>query len=61
VPEKGPCGPERWKMRFLRREIAAMHESGSGPSRHFAAMRNLIATGGIADSRESSAIYGFTA
>jgi hypothetical protein len=23
-------GPERWKMRFLHREIAAMHESGSG-------------------------------
>jgi hypothetical protein len=29
LPEKGPCAsPERRKMRFLHREIAAMHESG---------------------------------
>ena len=45
------------------RLFAAVHESGSGLSRHFAAMRNLDRYRGIADSRDQSVrpIYGFTA
>jgi hypothetical protein len=34
IAGEGPVrGPERWKMRFLHREIAAMHKSGSGTER----------------------------
>jgi hypothetical protein len=29
--------------------FAAVHESGFGPSRHFAAAQQLVALGGIAD------------
>jgi hypothetical protein len=37
--------------------------SESGPSRHFAALRNLAAIGAISDSRQPNAlkIYGFAA
>ena len=29
--------------------LAAVHESGNGPSRHFAASLNLVSIGGVAD------------
>jgi hypothetical protein len=49
--------------RQKRLGFAAVQNDAIGPSRHFAALRNLVAFGAIADlaSRTPWKIYGFTA
>jgi hypothetical protein len=36
--------------------FSAVHESGPGTQRHFAALRNLVAVGGIADIDQAAPI-----
>jgi hypothetical protein len=47
---------------LVKKVLANSEPSTHGPSRHFAALRNLDAIGAISDSRRPNAqkIYGFT-
>lgn len=41
------------RLLAIVRLFAAVHESGSGPSRHFVAMQNLVAIEGITDIEQA--------